>query len=124
MYLDTEKKLNSITNNVVQEMLEKHIIDNSGKAINIPEVNKFLDSKINQCFKLLTQLEENDTIKDGYSANIIYSRITYLEALKIEVLKRNQSVSAKEQSDIKNQPNFTWVKVLKGIKTKIFTKSK
>lgn len=124
MYLDTEKKLNSITNNVVQEMLEKHIIDNSGKAINIPEVNKFLDSKIEQCFKLLAQFEKNGATNEVYSANIIYSRITYLEALKIEVQKRNQSVSAKEQSDIKNQPNFTWVKVLKGIKAKIFTKSK
>lgn len=82
MYTDTEKQLNEITDNIKEEMLAAHAIDENGRAIDVKKFNQIINEKISQLNAILATTEKDGVTVDRYSANIIYTRINRLEEIK------------------------------------------
>lgn len=82
MYTDIEKKLNKITDNLKEELLQANAIDEKGHAIDVKKFNQIIDEKIAQCNEVLATTEKDGVTKDLYGANITYARINGLEKAK------------------------------------------
>lgn len=80
-YLDVEKQLNTITDNLKQNLKDANAIDDSGNVVNVAEFNRIIDSAIDKCRNILQQLEIERKY-DPNSTNITFSRINWLETIK------------------------------------------
>lgn len=82
MYTNIEKQLNTITDNLKQELLAAKAIDKSGHATDIKKFNEIIDEKIMQCNEILATTEEDGVTVDQYGANIAFARISRLANMK------------------------------------------
>lgn len=92
MYTDIEKKLNKITDNLKEELLQANAIDEKGHAIDVKKFNQIIDEKIAQCNEVLATTEKDGVTKDLYGANITYARINGLEKAKKHRMLNPESI--------------------------------
>ena len=80
-YIDIEKQLNQIFNDLQKKMRDEKIVDQKDKAVNIEEFDRLIDEAISKCFEMLKELELSRHY-DANSNNIIFARIESLRAMK------------------------------------------
>ena len=127
-YLDIDRQIEDMTNDLKQKMIAANIIDETGNALNVEKFDSLIDEAISKCYDMLKEMEETRRY-DANSNNIIFSRIN-----SFKTMKKNQTfnlyVAPEFDEEKENIENFekkndktgkhVW---LNGIK-KLFAKTK
>lgn len=106
MYLDIEKQLDKITEDLEALLLESKAIDKEGNVIDNKKFNQILNSKIAQCNKILATTEKDGVVQDTFGANVVFNRIN-----RLEQIKQNKSLtpeSALPENDIEGTKSIVF----------------
>lgn len=126
-YLDVEKQLDNIMENLETELHKSGATDKTGNVINSDKFNQVITAKIGMCHKMLADLEISRNRFDPNTNNIIFARIQALQDMiaakslnpsQTQIPSHEDKIIAKTAEKQNSKPNF-----LGGIK-KLFGRAK
>ena len=84
MYTQIDKKLVSMSNELISKMHKYGAINNNNEIIDEKKFNFLIDTAISYCETFLSTTEQNGSVSDKYSFNLILSQINILKDMKTQ----------------------------------------